>query len=163
MWKIEKIVSKGDYLYAIVKEHPRATVHGYVLHHRIVMENCLGRLLDKDEIVHHKDGNGKNNDPSNLQVMNVIEHRKLHAQEIGRKYVLLKCPACKKMFEKQHNQTHLAKPSRTKSTSCSRKCRGKLSSSIQYNGLTHEVETAVSGNILAQYVKYGVDNPEETI
>ena len=43
MWNIKKIVSKGDYLYALVPEHPKATKNGYVLLHRIVMENHLGR------------------------------------------------------------------------------------------------------------------------
>lgn len=52
MWKTEKIVSKGDYSYAIVRGHPNATKNGYVLEHRIVMENHLKRLLNPDEIVH---------------------------------------------------------------------------------------------------------------
>lgn len=49
-WKIQKIVSKGDYNYAITKEHPKATKNGYVLEHRIVMENHLGRLLNSDHV-----------------------------------------------------------------------------------------------------------------
>jgi len=58
-WKIEKIVSKGDYNYAVVKNHPNATKYGYVLHHRIVMENHLGRLLNSNEVVHHINGQKK--------------------------------------------------------------------------------------------------------
>jgi hypothetical protein len=38
MWKIQKLVSKGDYTYAKVPEHPSATKNGYVLEHRIVVE-----------------------------------------------------------------------------------------------------------------------------
>lgn len=38
----------------------------------------LGRKLKKGEIVHHKDGNKKNNDPKNLQVMTQSEHCKVH-------------------------------------------------------------------------------------
>ena len=45
VWKIRRIVSKGDYNYAVVPEHPNKTKFGYVLEHRIVMENHLGRLL----------------------------------------------------------------------------------------------------------------------
>ena len=56
MWKIEKIIKKGDYLYAKVLGHPNATKHGYVLEHRIVMENYLERLLNKSEIVHQLNG-----------------------------------------------------------------------------------------------------------
>lgn len=68
-WKIEKFVSKGDYLYAVVKDHPTATKYGYVLAHRIIMENHLGRLLSPNEIVHHKNHNKKDNRIENLEVM----------------------------------------------------------------------------------------------
>jgi hypothetical protein len=45
--------------------------------HRLVMEKCLGRKLETWEHVHHIDGNPKNNDISNLQVLTNSEHRKL--------------------------------------------------------------------------------------
>ena len=48
---------------------------------RYVMEQVLGRPLDKNEIVHHIDGNKLNNDPSNLQIMTKAEHVKLHRIE----------------------------------------------------------------------------------
>lgn len=50
-WKIKKIVKKGDYLYALVPEHPNKTKNGYVLEHRVIMENHLNRLLNSDEVV----------------------------------------------------------------------------------------------------------------
>lgn len=43
------------------------------------MARVLGRELARDEIVHHKDGDGLNNDPSNLEVMTQAEHRRLHS------------------------------------------------------------------------------------
>ena len=49
--------------------------------HRYKMEKFLGRKLGADEVVHHKDGNKKNNDVSNLVVMADKEHRKLHRKE----------------------------------------------------------------------------------
>lgn len=55
MFTIRKEIKKGDYLYALVPDHPNATKNGYVLMHRVIMENHLGRLLGKDEVVHHKD------------------------------------------------------------------------------------------------------------
>jgi hypothetical protein len=38
------------------------------LEHRVVMEGILGRKLAPSEIVHHKDGNGLNNSPDNLEL-----------------------------------------------------------------------------------------------
>ena len=57
--------------------HPNADVDGYILEHRLVMEKQLGRYLVKGEIVHHLDGNGHNNDISNLQ----LTTRKRHFQD----------------------------------------------------------------------------------
>lgn len=45
-----------------------------IMEHRVVMEKHLGRKLRGDEIVHHIDGNRKNNDIKNLQLMNKIKH-----------------------------------------------------------------------------------------
>lgn len=42
--------------------------------HRIVAEQKLGRPLKPDEIVHHIDGNVRNNHPDNLAVMTQSEH-----------------------------------------------------------------------------------------
>ena len=42
--------------------------------HRKMMEDHLGRKLTSCEIVHHIDGDTKNNDIENLQVMSVEEH-----------------------------------------------------------------------------------------
>ena len=48
--------------------------------HRVVAEQQLGRPLRSDEIVHHIDGNKRNNNPSNLRVMTRSEHASLHAR-----------------------------------------------------------------------------------
>ncbi len=120
MWKIKKIVSKGDYNYAVVKEHPMATKHGYVLHHRIVMENFLGRMLTRKEIVHHLNENKKDNRVENLQVMSVASHMKIHAK--GRAIVSLVCPQCKNIFIRELRSTFYKKPD--KMTFCSRRCNG---------------------------------------
>ena len=50
--------------------------------HRIVAEAMLGRKLVRGEIVHHKDGNKKNNAPNNLVVMLQGEHMREHGMGI---------------------------------------------------------------------------------
>lgn len=54
MWYVRNVISKGDYNYAVVPEHPFTTKNGYVLEHRVVMENHLNRLLAPNELVHQK-------------------------------------------------------------------------------------------------------------
>ena len=48
------------------------------LEHRVIMEHVLGRPLTRKEIVHHRDGNGLNNDPINLEVMSQAVHMRTH-------------------------------------------------------------------------------------
>lgn len=49
--------------------------------HRIIMENLLGRKLLPTEIIHHRDGNRRNNIVVNLELMSQSEHAKLHTKE----------------------------------------------------------------------------------
>lgn len=100
MFEIKKEIKKGDYLYALVPEHPRATKNGYVLLHRVIIENSLGRLLKNNEVVHHKDENKKNNDISNLEILDWKDHCKLHAK-VGRATKILSCYLCNKEFERE--------------------------------------------------------------
>lgn len=64
------------------------TSHGYIelsggngrrYEHRVVMEQHLGRKLTSDEVVHHIDGDKKNNDISNLMIFpDTQEHIRFH-------------------------------------------------------------------------------------
>jgi hypothetical protein len=49
-------------------DHPKADVTGLVAEHILIAESCLGRSLEKGEIVHHKDFNKLNNDVKNLLI-----------------------------------------------------------------------------------------------
>lgn len=159
-WKIEKIVSKGDYNYAIVRDHPKANKHGYVLHHRIVIENHLSRLLMRHEIVHHINGEKKDNRIENLEVHGRSAHSRSHGFQKGRKMVKLLCPSCKREFIREFRQTHLSKSS--KWTACKPTCRGKFSRKLQLHGLISETQNAISENVISVYRRYLIDDSEIT-
>jgi hypothetical protein len=62
-------------------EGSRGRKDGYRLQHHLVIEDSLGRPLEKGEIVHHIDGNKLNNSIDNLYLCkSVAEHRQIHAQ-----------------------------------------------------------------------------------
>lgn len=61
-----------------VPDHPRANNRGYVLRSRYVVEQDLGRYLEKDEEVHHKNGNKRDDRLRNLEVMSKAEHAREH-------------------------------------------------------------------------------------
>ena len=149
MWEIKGTISKGDYNYALVPGHPKATDKNYVLEHRVVMENYLGRLLKDDEVVHHKDGNKKNNDIKNLEVMSVEKHSTNHAIMKGREIAILRCPNCGETFVAYKNKTFLEKPTKYNCTFCSSHCRGQFCANIQYHGITKKMRDAIKNNLYA--------------
>ncbi|WP_366520181.1 HNH endonuclease signature motif containing protein [Chelatococcus sp.] len=59
--------------------------------HAVIAEWKVGRSLGEGEVVHHIDGNKRNNHPDNLQVMLSSDHARLHA--ISNKLGSKKCQA----------------------------------------------------------------------
>jgi YHS domain-containing protein len=52
------------------------------LAHRVVAEQLLGRPLESEEVVHHRDGNRYNNTPENLVVFPTVgNHTRFHNEE----------------------------------------------------------------------------------
>lgn len=66
-WRGGRRIDNDGYVLVYAPEHPRNRC-GAVLEHRLVMEKILGRYLLPHEVVHHKDKNKQNNDPSNLEL-----------------------------------------------------------------------------------------------
>lgn len=67
-WKGGRMIDQDGYVLVKCPEHPNRDRHNYVREHRLVMEQILGRYLDPQEVVHHKDGDKQNNHPDNLEV-----------------------------------------------------------------------------------------------
>lgn len=63
---IRKYKSGHQYWKLSCQGHPNEDNQGYVLEHRLFMEKKIGRILERHEVVHHKDGNGLNNDMDNV-------------------------------------------------------------------------------------------------
>ena len=80
--RLRKGIKKHSEGYILIycPEHPFADKVGYVLEHRLVMEKALGRMLNKDEYVHHINGNKTDNDIKNLLLTNRSEHAKIHME-----------------------------------------------------------------------------------
>ena len=78
-----RVVDKNlGYILVYAPMHPHANTRGYVYEHRLVVEVLsIDRVLNKDEVVHHKNGDRKDNVLSNLEVMSRSEHAILHAKK----------------------------------------------------------------------------------
>lgn len=69
----------SNYIAISDKQNSSSNKRGYILEHRYVMENFIGRKLKKGEVVHHIDRDRTNNDISNLILFpSQSEHIKHH-------------------------------------------------------------------------------------
>jgi len=75
--KDRKINDKG-YILVYFPKHPRPIGNVYVYEHRRVMELYLGRFLEKDEHVHHINGDKQDNRLENLKLTEPHSHAGEH-------------------------------------------------------------------------------------
>ena len=80
-WRGGRYIDLDGYVLIFKPDHPNARKTGYVLEHRLVMEQQLGRLLERQEVVHHKRGRA-DNDPEDLELFSSNgEHLKVELAE----------------------------------------------------------------------------------
>lgn len=82
-WKGGKISRRG-YVAIKMPGYSSADAMGYVLEHRFIMEQRLCRFLTREEVVHHINGDKKDNRAENLMLFpNNREHVKIHNRWIA--------------------------------------------------------------------------------
>ena len=97
-----------------------------LFYYTYLIEIHLGRKLETNEIVHHKDGNCWNNEISNLEVMTQSEHMKIHRPCKSQTFI---CPICNNQFtlvgKKLSERLWHKRKNNSPWIYCSRSCSGK--------------------------------------
>lgn len=84
-WRGGRHYQSDGYVMIWKPDHPRAYDGRYMLEHIVVAEKMLGRLLEPNETVHHKNHVRDDNRPENLEVMTRSEHNRQHRLKEGRR------------------------------------------------------------------------------
>ena len=112
-------IIRNTYRYKQVSNQKRG---GTRLAHRRIMEEFLGRKLERFEFVHHKNGDGRDNRLENLEVVTPKQHAIEHGYS---KHPQEKCcEVCGARFVPPTTR-------RASQRTCSKKCRYALSSKTQ--------------------------------
>lgn len=72
---------KDGYIQIYMPDHPKSSKDGYIMEHDLIMECAIGRWLEKDEVVHHKNEIKSDNRLINLELMTLSEHISFHAKK----------------------------------------------------------------------------------
>ena len=133
----------------------------YCYEHHVVYWKNTSKLPNKDEIVHHKNGDYRDNRIENLELLFKKDHDKMHSLK-GRTVVLFKCPNCNKEFEREKRNSSLCVGKNTNITCCSKRCSGVYSHKTD-----KEKEKLIKENVIKTYKTnigdYNIGRNNETL
>src|SRR3990167_4772291 len=111
-WKGGRIVTTQGYIAIWLPAYPTSNKR-YVLEHRYLMEQRLKRSLNRNEHVHHINGNKQDNRIENLIVLTSSAHQHRHHPKIHKPRY---CVTCNRIIRHPRRDTKC----------CSKNCRNKL-------------------------------------
>ena len=157
MWKfipegdkhVAGVYDSGEYLTVKLNDYEFSSSWNLMHMHRYIMQQYLNRKLETFEHVHHIDGNKKNNDLSNLELLINHEHRHNHSTdhvlEHGELVRMFICPMCETIFTRR--DLSYRKLART----CSRECKNDMCSKLNSNTFTSRHRELITNNYIGQY------------
>jgi hypothetical protein len=83
-WKGGRCIDSKGYISVLIFEHSHGR-NKRIAEHRLVMEKYLGRHLNPNEIIHHKNGNRTDNRIENLKLSTRQKHQSSHVKEYYKK------------------------------------------------------------------------------
>lgn len=81
-WKGGRIIDAQEYAHIWDPKNPMSDSKGYVKEHRLKMSQKVGRILTKEDVVHHINGIKDDNRIENLELMTHFQHKSLHSKTI---------------------------------------------------------------------------------
>lgn len=81
-WKGGITIRKNGRVMVHSPNHPRPSHGKYVYRSHLVVEAAIGRYLEANEVVHHKNRIVDDDRIENLEVMDVNDHNRLHANDL---------------------------------------------------------------------------------
>lgn len=114
-------MKNGDYELVVAPENfiGKKYRDKYCYEHHLVYWLNYGIVPQKDEVIHHKDGNKHNNSIDNLELQKLKNHNKIHHK--GKQMIRVKCSYCGCEFIREKRLAHFLRGETTYAC-CSNRC-----------------------------------------